>query len=692
MNGYTLVVCEKPDAARRISEALSDGKVSSFTTGGVTVFRFSFHDEEFVACAAQGHLYAISDPLTERSVYPAFDTEWYAGDLVGKRSTNAARRIQTIRELARDAGRFVNACDFDIEGETIGFNVLRYACGGKETTAFRARFSTLTKDDLVSAFESLEKDPCRGMAEAGRARHAVDFAWGVNLSRALSQAALARGRKYRTISIGRVQGPTLGFVVERESEIRTFVPRPYWNVIGVFERGGKRIEAPYLRGRLHKKAEAEGVRLACAGKTGVVGRRQRSLVQIQPPPPFNTGDLQKEAYRSFGYSPSKTLQIAERLYLHALLSYPRTSSQKLPPSIDYARILRGLASQRQYSKAASALLAGPRRPVQGTKDDPAHPAIHPTGERPTKRLGTAEAHIYDIAVRRFFASFGTPALREIITAEISVNGNVFGLEGRRTVEAGWLDYYKPYGGFSEAEVLPVVEGESLPLVEVRLEEKFEGPPSRYNQGSLLEKMEREGIGTKATRADTIATLEIRGYVSGSELQPSDLGTSVIEVLGFHAPSIISTGLTRTMEESLEEVEAGTGDVKRLLRGAISSASEQLANLESDEEAVGLELNASAGAPRPDVLALGNCPVCKTGRLCVVRSRKSGKRFVGCTNYSAGCRASAPLPQRGVLSASAPCGRCSWPIVRVKTGRFSWRLCVNPECPSKGEKRREVRSV
>jgi DNA topoisomerase-1 len=692
LNGYTLVVCEKPDAARRVSEALSDGKATSAQANGVAIFRFRALDEDFVVCAAQGHLYAVSDPLAERSVYPAFDVEWYGNDLVEKGAAGAARRIQVIRDLAKGARRFVNACDYDVEGETIGFNILRYACGGKEGEALRARFSTLTKEDLASAFASLEKRVGQGMAEAGRARHAMDFVWGVNLSRALSQAALAQGKRYRTVSVGRVQGPTLGFVVDRETEIRTFVPLPYWIVTGVFEKDGRRIEAPYLKGRLNRKDDAEEVRRACADGIGVVGGKKRSLVQVPPPPPFNIGDLQKEAYRAFRYTPSRTLQIAEHLYLGALISYPRTGSQKLPPSIGYARILRGLASQSQYSKLASGLLAGELRPVQGTRVDLAHPAIHPTGDKPAKRLEAAESRLYDLVVRRFLSTFAMPARREIVTAEISVNGHVFGLEGRRTVEAGWLSYYDPYGRLSDAEAPRVSDGERLPVVGIRSEEKFEAPPSRYNQSTLLEKMEREGIGTKATRADIIATLGARGYVSGVELTPSDLGASVIEILRLHAPSIVSTELTQTMESELEHVEAGAGNVKRLLRDAIRAASDQLANLESDEERVGLGLDTAAFEAQSNTIVLGACPVCKTGKLHVVKSRKSGKRFVGCTNYSAGCRASAPLPQRGVLRAGAACRHCSWPVVSVKRGRFPWKLCVNPDCPSKGEKKREVRAV
>ena len=144
-SGYTLVICEKPDAARRVSDALSGGSPSSSLVDGTTVFRFSRKGEEFVVCSAQGHVYGVSDPSEERAVYPVFDVEWYPSDLVDKDNAGAARRISAVKKLAAGASRFVNACDFDVEGETIGYNLLKYACGGKEEGALRARFSTLTR-------------------------------------------------------------------------------------------------------------------------------------------------------------------------------------------------------------------------------------------------------------------------------------------------------------------------------------------------------------------------------------------------------------------------------------------------------------------------------------------------------------------------------------------------------------------
>jgi DNA topoisomerase-1 len=650
---------------------------------GTTVFRFSRKGEEFVVCAAQGHVYGVSDPTEERSVYPVFDVEWYSSDLIDDDSAGAARRIAAVRKLAAGASKFVNACDFDVEGETIGFNLLRYACGGRERDALRAKFSTLTREDLVRAFDELTPQASQGLARAGRARHAVDFVWGVNLSRALSQSALGSGHRYRTVSIGRVQGPTLGFLVQREREIREFVPVPYWKITGIFEKDGRKFNADYSKPKVDEKAPAEKVREDCLGKAAVATSVRRSVVQVGPPVPFSIGDLQKEAYRAFGFTPSRTLQLAERLYLAALISYPRTGSQRLPPSINYRGIIQGVGRAPEYSALAEELLKGEPKPVQGAKSDPAHPAIHPTGERPKRALDTSESSLLDLVTRRFLAAFGPSARRELVDVALGAEGHEFKLGGGRTVSPGWMKYYGKYAGYRDVELPAVSEGDRFRVADILVDQKFEQRPPRYNQSSLLEKMEKEGIGTKATRADMITTLVGRGYVAGESMEVTDLGLSVVETMARYAPAITGTKLTRDIEEELEAVEGGAKGEAALLRETVRSIASQLAELSANEEAVGKEIDSALMATVAKSVVLGRCPVCRTGELKVIRSKKTKKRFVGCTNYSKGCRASAPLPQRGTVKPTTkPCEHCSWPVVYIIGGGIPWRLCVNPECPGK----------
>lgn len=687
---YVLVICEKPDAARRVSEALSEGPVSQFTIDGVSVLSFVRGNKQFVVCAARGHLYGVSDLIKERTVYPVFDVGWFPKNMI-ERDTGVANRIEAIRRLAFDASSFVNACDYDAEGETIGYNILQFACGGKAASARRAKFSTLTKEELDLAFKNATVPADNCLAVAGRARHVVDFLWGVNFSRLMSQSLSSVGHRFRTISVGRVQGPTLNFVVEREKQIRSFVPVPYWKVWGNFEAKGVRFEADYAQGRILTVAALDGLRKQCQGKEAIVSDVTVRRQKIAPPPAFNLGDLQREAYRVFGFSPSKTLEVAERLYLDALVSYPRTSSQKLPPSIGYARIMAGLSRSSSYSKIISRLLSDHLGPVQGTMDDPAHPAIYPTGEQPRSVLNSWEIKIYDLITRRFLAAFAPSALRQNTTIRVVLGDCEFLKEGKKTLVRGWQEIYNVLM-MDDVEIPTLRVGEKLRLLSIEYEEMLERPPPRYNQGTLLEKMEIEGIGTKGTRAETIATLIRRGYVSGENMCPTELGFSVIETMNRFCPDLVSTELTRRIEEKLSEVEASTASASDLLRENVRAIATQLVMMKRDEEIIGGRLEA---AVRSSILArtrLGACPVCRSGSIVIVRSKKTGKRFAGCTGYSTGCRASAPLPQRGVIkSAGKVCGYCSWPVIYVLAGRRPWRLCINVVCPSK-VKKNELRAL
>jgi DNA topoisomerase-1 len=673
-----------------VAEALGGGRVESVKIYGVQSFVCRDGDKNYVVCSALGHLYAISDSFPRRDVYPTFDLEWFPINQIDKRSGRGQNRLLAIRKLAANASFFINACDFDVEGQTIGYNILRYACDGKEDAALRAKFSTLTKEELIAAISDAKADVGAGLAKAGRARHALDFIWGINISRALAVSLAISDSGYRTISMGRVQGPTLAFVVEREIVIRNFVPTPYWKVVGLFDKDGSRFEAPHKTVKFLRKIDAESVSRRCEGKVGVVSKLTKSVFSEAPPAPFNTGDLQKEAYRVFGYPPSKTMRLAQRLYLDALISYPRTNSQKLPPTIRYEETLSRLAGFGEYASLVEELKKRKLRPREGDKVDSAHPAIYPTGEHPGKTLFPQELKLFDMIVRRFLACFAEDAVRERTNAEIQVGEDIFGLTGRRTLRSGWIKYYSKYTGVEDRSMPKLSELDELGVVKVNCDEMFESRSARFNQGSLLEKMERESIGTKATRADIISTLISRGYMAGNSIEATDLGLSIIEIMREYSPQIISTSLTRETERELEEIENGTGDETGLIEKSIRLLAKQTALLKASEAEIGKEMKRSASETTISQSTIGPCPICKTGRLRIIRSAKTRKRFVGCTNYSHGCRASAPLPQRGTISLTgAICNECGWPVIYVRYGRYPWRLCINTQCKSKGQRKTDA---
>jgi DNA topoisomerase-1 len=676
---YTLVVCEKPDAARRIAQALGDPKESRLA--GISVFDVTNDGRRYKICSALGHLYGLVDVTKNRSVYPVLDLEWAP---VAK-NPRAARVIRVISDLAKDASAFVHACDYDQEGEVIGHSILEYACSNKYEKALRAKFSTLTDEEIRESFANLEK-PSSGLAEAGRSRHMLDFIYGVNLSRALAGSLKAASR-YRNLSIGRVQGPTLAFAADRELEIRLHVPDPYWTVAAQFEKDDQPFSAQYEKPKIETLAQARSIVDACIGREGTVSDAADSKVVLRPPAPFNIGDLQREAYRLFRLGPGYTLAIAEKLYLRALISYPRTSSQKLPPSIGYGRIISRLGKIWSYDQLTSILLSRDRLvPNEGHMTDPAHPAIYPTGVAPGKLSGL-EFKVYDLIVKRFLATFGDAAVSRRTDVAIDVNGHVFKAEGRSPVYDGWIIFYRPYVSLERLEVPELRKGDLVKNLGIDMEEKFTQPPYRYNQASLLAKMEQEKIGTKATRADIIATLFKRGYIASGRagMEVTGLGFAVIDSMRAFVPAIISTDMTRSMEEQLELVEQGSADGVSVIEQAVDRLVESLAAFMEKESDIGAQIGDAASADSAQAATVGPCPVCKKGQLRMIKSYKTKKRFVGCSNYSGGCKATAPLPQKGLVRTTGKaCPECGWPVVGIIFARRAkpWKICINMQCPAR----------
>ncbi|MCW4034336.1 MAG: DNA topoisomerase I [Candidatus Bathyarchaeota archaeon] len=692
METYTLIVTEKPDAAKRIAHALDiRGKPEFLTNSGVPYF-VAQRDRKLVVVPALGHLYTIVQEQGKRNYYPVFDFKWTPRHLAERKAQSIRSWVETFSMLSKNADSFISACDYDVEGSLIGYCILKYACGNKEGLAKRMKFSTLMKDELEQAYEEPMPHLDFAFIESGKTRHELDWLYGINLSRALTFSAQLWSGKYSTLSTGRVQGPTLQFLAAREKEIQSFVPTPYWEISANADVFGSLVEAYYEKSRIETKTEADEIVRACVGKTGEAVEVHVKQVHQKPPVPFDVGTLQREAYNLFGYTPRRTLTIVQRLYLDALISYPRTSSQKLPPIIGYRKILSSLKRQAGYTRLASKLLEKTElKPRQGPKDDPAHPAIYPTGKLPEKRLGPAEKRVWDLIVRRFMAVFGEDALKETQKVRLNVNDYVFFLRGRRILEEGWLKFYKPYVRAQEVVLPPIKQGDIIQLKQVIREDKFTAPPPRYNPSSLLKQMEELGIGTKATRADIIQTLYNRGYVKDQRITVTELGLDVVDVLCRYAPDVVSAQLTKELEEKMEQIQNGKMKRETVLAQVMEQLKPQLEQFKENQANIGEVLTKATNKEQTQQRILGKCPNCNTGDLTIIYSRTTKKRFVGCSNYFKGlCSTSFPLPQRGTAKpAKNVCKLCGWPQVVVwLKGRKPWNLCFNPDCSVNSKRRKK----
>ncbi len=693
MEKYTLIVTEKPDAAQRIAESLNlKGKPKKVKDRNVPYF-LAERDKPLVIVPALGHLYTVVHEYGKRNYYPVFNFKWAPRHLAEKGATQIKAWVEVISKLAENADSYIDACDYDVEGALIGYTILKYACGNKENEATRMKYSTLTKAELEKSYAERLSHLDFGMIEAGKTRHEVDWLYGVNISRALTIAANRCSKRYTTLSTGRVQGPTLNFLVARERSINSFVPTPYWSILAEIEIQGKNYPVDYQPKIIGKKADADALVEACSGKAGRITKIEEKTTTITPPIPFDLGSLQGEAYSLFGYTPQRTGKIAERLYLDALISYPRTSSQKLPPAINYKSILLGLRQEPTYQELASELLQKEDlHPKEGAKEDPAHPAVYPTGNRPERILDESERRILDLIVRRFMAVFWEPGIKQNMKATIDVNGHFLYLRGRRIQKEGWMKCYKPYLRGEEVSLPPIKKGETVQLNKIEREDKFANPPPRYNPSSLLKRMEKEGIGTKATRADIIETLYTRKYITEDRITVTDLGFDVNEILRHYAQPVISVKLTRDLEEKMEQIQNNNEKREHILVEAVNRLKPVLTELKKREPIMGGALSTAIQKARMQERVIGDCPNCHTGTLTIFFSRRTKKRFIGCTNFfKKTCQTSFPLPQRGTVKAAGRlCKGCGWPLLFVYIrGKRPWNLCFNPACPKKGERRKRL---
>jgi DNA topoisomerase-1 len=683
---YTLIITEKPDAAKRIATALDINENATRNVEHGVPFYQAYRNGDIIVVPALGHMYTVASKEKNNGGYPVFDYRWIPRYMVERGTSKIRVWLGVISKLAESADAFVDACDFDIEGSIIGYCLLKYACGNKEQVAKRMKYSTLTTEELQQSYVNVLPSLDFALVNAGLARHEIDWLYGINLSRALTAAAKSSSGHYSTISTGRVQGPTLKFLEEREKAINSFVPTPYWTIKAKICINGIAYEFDHEK-TFYNKEEASATMESCKTKEAQIKKITVKQFLQKPPFPFDLGALQSEGYRIFHYSPIRTLKIAQYLYTHALISYPRTSSQKLPPQIGYTKIFRKLSQLPVYHKAASKLLSkSALKPNEGIKFDPAHPAIYPTGNLPEKPLGTPEHKVFDLLARRFMAVFGEPATRQSTEVVTDIKGNNFILSATQTLQEGWLEFYKPYMDLKGSIAPSATEGQKVEAKRVILKENLTKPPSRYNPRSLLMKMEKEEIGTKATRAAIIQTLSDRKYLSGTgNLVVSQLGLEVIDVLGKYCPSIISSKLTKQLEEEMNQIQEGIQTKEVVLQNAIEILKPVISDLKSNQSLVGSKLSEAVNQSRLEQKTIGTCPKCSDGKLVILRSRKTQKRFVGCSNYfKTKCNITFPLPQVGTIKPLASlCKNCGSPVVNVLTNnRKSWRLCLNPNCTTK----------
>lgn len=666
----TLIVTEKPKVAERIAKTI--GKPEKYSKEGVSYYKVG---DVFVVPAV-GHLYGLKEKNFGQWKYPVFDVEWVPNYVLDKGASYTKAYLNNIEQLASKCDEFINSCDYDVEGEVIGFNVIKFTCKADpfSSNVKRMKYSTLTEESIIKAYNNLEPVN-KGMADAGLTRHVLDWYWGINLSRALS-IATRRAGKYVTLSIGRVQGPTLKILATRELSIKAFKSEKYWQIELLLLKDKKQFSALHEKEKFNNKEEAKKIKNKC-GNTAIVVKVEKKRYKQAPPAPFDLTTLQTEAYKHLNIDPRRTMEIAQDLYINALISYPRTSSQQLPADLNLREIVQKLSSNSEYKELCQNLLETKLKPNNGKKTDPAHPAIHPTGEKADKIEGQHKK-LYDLIVRRFMATFGEDAVRQTMIAVFDNNGEIFVSSGTATVEKGWHVYYGPYAKFDEVELPALNKGEVVEVKDVLMHEKETQPPKRYTPASIIKEMEKRSIGTKSTRSQIVDILYRRNYVTGKTLEVTPLGINVVKTLDKYCPEVVSDKLTRKFEEDMEGIQEGKTTMDAIIQSGKEALSNILEEFKNNELKIGESLGVSAVKAIKKRESLGKCLRCD-GDL-VMRESRYGGSFVGCSNYPQ-CTLIISLPKTKVRRIGN-CNQCGYAMFAY--GDKGWRFCINPECPTKNK--------
>ncbi len=673
-----LIITEKPSTAQKIAAALSDGKAEKKTYMRKIPYYELKHGKKkiYVVCAV-GHLYHLAEANKKGWTYPVFDLEWKPTFEVNKAAKYTKPYLNAIKSVAKKAKEFTIATDYDQEGEVIGYNILQFACGKKDGR--RMKFSTTTKDDLLDAYEKALKHLDFPQAEAGLTRHKLDWWYGINLSRALTLSIKNATGMFKIMSSGRVQGPALEMLAERERKIRAFKPTPFWLV----ELVAKELSAWHSTDKFWDKKEAQKVTKTAKKDGAKVEKVEKTETKQHPPFPFDLTALQLEAYRLFGISPKETLSIAQDLYTNSFISYPRTSSNQLPESLNYKKIITLLSKQDKYKKLCDSLLKkGALKPNNGTKKDPAHPAIYPTGEIPSLK-GGHKAKIYDLIVKRTLATFGEPAVRENTKIEIDASGEKFHVKGVRTTFSGWHDLYNPYVKLEEQELPALKDGQELNVEEVKMHDKETSPPKRYTPASIIKELEKRNLGTKATRSDIVEQLFNRNYVYGVPIEVTELGLRTVDTLKKFCPDILDEGLTRRFEEEMEKIREKAVKGKDILDDAKKVLTKTLEKFKKNEKKIGEELAKARKETLDKESIVGKCKKCGSD-LRILRSKRFKSYFVACSGYPK-CRNTFSVPSGLPKPTGKVCDRCGFPLVLIiRAAKRPFEYCINKECPQKIE--------
>ena len=632
-----LVIVESPSKAKTIKKYLGS---------------------DYEVIASQGHVVDLPASKMGVDIEHDFKPEY-------KVMTGKSKIIKEIKELAKGKDIVYLATDPDREGEAIAWHLRNVLDIDKEDKC-RIEFNEITKNAVKKAVEKPRKIN-QALVDAQQARRILDRIVGYKLSPLLWK------KVKKGTSAGRVQSVALKIIVDKEREIRDFVPEEYYVMYAKLSRKKDIVIAKFYgdeSGRIDLKdsKQVNAIIKKIDGKKYEIVDIKKSERRKNPPVPFTTSSLQQEASRKLGFGVKKTMMVAQRLYESGYITYMRTDSIRLSDDA------RKMAKDYILDKFGSKYYL-PREFKAKDNAQDAHEAIRPTHLEEVSGLGKDDEKLYNLILNRFLASQMSVAVYDTTKVIVKVEDYIFHINGSVIKFDGFMKLYtegkddkvKSKNDVDEEDddelkVLPELSvGEVLKQEKLKADKKVTEPPARYTEASLVKVMEEKGVGRPSTYAPTISTIEDRLYIEkeGKYLKPTDLGEIVNKLLEENFENIVDVKFTADMENKLDDVAESKQNYIEMLRDFYEPFNKNLLEVQDKIEKVKIP------EQETDVV----CEKC--GRKMVIKQGRFGK-FLACPGYPE-CQNIKPY----VESIDVPCPECGGKVLikRTKTKR-PFYVCEN----------------
>ncbi|HEL0045939.1 TPA: type I DNA topoisomerase [Streptococcus equi subsp. zooepidemicus] len=595
--------------------------------------------------------------------------------------------INSLKKEAKNAKKVYLASDPDREGEAISWH-LSHILGLDPDDNNRVVFNEITKDAVKEAFEGPRKIDM-DLVDSQQARRVLDRIVGYSISPILWK------KVKKGLSAGRVQSVALKLIIDREHEIKAFVPEEYWSIDGLFKKGTKKFQASFyvLDGKKMKLNTNDDVKFVLSQLSSddfMVSKVEKKERRRHAPLPYTTSSLQQDAANKINFRTRKTMMVAQQLYegislgpngTQGLITYMRTDSTRISPVAQ--NDAAGFIVERfgsQYSKHGNRV-----KNATGAQD--AHEAIRPsnvnhTPEAIAKFLDKDQLKLYTLIWNRFVASQMTAAVFDTVKVNLEQNSVLFVANGSQMKFDG---YMAVYNDSDKSKMLPeMTEGEVVKKVTLTPEQHFTQPPARYSEASLIKTLEENGVGRPSTYAPTLDVIQRRYYVklAAKRFEPTELGEIVNQLIVEFFPDIVDVKFTADMEDKLDQIEIGKEAWQNVIDQFYKPFVKELTKAETEIEKIQIK----------DEPAGFDCELC--GHPMVVKLGRFGK-FYACSNFPECHHTKAITKEIGVSCPACQQGQ----VIERKTKRnrifygcdrypecdfTSWDLPVGRSCPKSGD--------